>query len=286
MLSLFDCAVKDSGHTDFGLLMGQQSRPGTYSALGYAIMNCANLSEALDLIPRYEDVVMEIGCTRIERQGDQVKLIWGTQNNTPCPRALIDSILSSWMVLAHWLTGKQITPDATHLSYPKPSNLSLHHQLFGKQVQFSCDKNAFVFRASTVLDEKILQADLEMNKIMKQRVISLKEQLNNKRPVSQSIITTLNQKLPQGIVALSDIALELNSSERTLRRRLKEENCNYQELLAALRHKLACDYLTDPGLSILDIALLLGYSEHSSFTAAFKSWQGETPIHYRKKQAG
>lgn len=285
MLSLFDIVVQDSGHDDFGLMMGQQSRPGTYSALGYAIMNCASLSEAFELIPRYEDVVMEIGRTRIERQADQIKLIWGTQNNVPCPRALIDSILSSWMFLAHWLTGKTIVPDSTLLSYSKPSKPSHYRGLFGDNIQFSCDENAFVFRKSTILDEKILQADLAMNQLMTQRVISLKEQLKKHRPVSQSIVATLNQKLPHGIVSLSEIAIELNSSERTLRRRLKEEGSSYHELLANLRHKLACNYLADPSLSILDITLLLGYSEHSSFTAAFKNWQGETPVSFRKRQS-
>jgi AraC-like DNA-binding protein len=64
---------------------------------------------------------------------------------------------------------------------------------------------------------------------------------------------------------------------------LKEEETNFQELLAKLRHALACNYLKDPNLSVLDVALLLGYSEHSSFTAAFKTWQGETPNLYRKR---
>jgi len=283
MLSLFDVIVRKSGNKDFGLMMGQHSRPGTYSALGYAIMNCANLSEAFELIPRYEDVVMEIGRTRIERQGNQVKLIWGTQNNTPCPRALIDSILSSWMFLAHWLTGKNTLPDITLLSYPKPSDQSAYRKLFGRDIRFSCTENAFIFCGATFLDEKILQADLAMNQIMTQRMISLKAQLDKERPLSQSIIATLNQKLPLGMASLSDIARELNSSERTLRRRLKEEGSSYQELLANLRHQLACTYLADPSLSILDITLLLGYSEHSSFTAAFKNWQGETPISYRQQ---
>jgi len=282
MLSLFEQIVKQSGKEDFGLIMGQQSRPGTYSALGYAVMNCAHLGEAFHLIPRYEDVVMEIGRTQIESEGAQIKLIWGTQDNAPCSRALIDSIFSSWMFLAHWLSGKKIAPHKTQFTYPEPLDQRFHHKLFGENIEFSCEQNAFIFIGSSVLDEKILQADLVMNNIMKQRMIELKAKLRHDLPTTQAITEVLKQALPIGISSLSEIAMKLKTSERTLRRHLKEEGSNYQELLSNLRHTLACNYLKDLNLSILDIALLLGYSEHSSFTAAFKIWQGKTPLAYRK----
>jgi AraC-like DNA-binding protein len=284
MLSLFDRIVAQSGKQDFGLIMGQQSRPGTYSALGYAVMNCASLKDAFHLVPRFEDVVMEIGRTRIDTDHDQVKLVWGTQDDAPCPRALIDSILSSWIFLASWLTGKPLIPDITQLSYAEPQDISLHQNLFGRDVRFKCEENAFTFLSSAALDEKVLQADRAMSNIMKQRVIALQNQLKSDRPISQSIVAELIKKMPVGLVALSDVAVELETSERTLRRRLREEGSSYQKLLTKLRHQLACDYLGDPALSILDIALLLGYTEHSSFTAAFKNWQGEPPVTYRMNQ--
>lgn len=283
MLALFDQVIVQSGNEDFGLIMGQQSRPGTYSALGYAVMNCANLGEAFQLVPRYEDVVMEIGRTQIEIEGTQIKLIWGTQDNTPCSRALIDSIFSSWLFLAHWLSGKKTVPHKTQLTYPKPQDQTLHHQLFGKNIEFSCEQNAFIFVDPSVLEEKILQADTVMNKLMKQRVVELKAQLKSDQTVTRRITEVLRQTLPVGISSLSEIAKKMNVSERTLRRHLKEEGSNFQTLISDLRCTLACEYLKDLNLSILDIALLLGYSEHSSFTAAFKTWQGETPMAYRKR---
>tara|TARA_R110001592_G_C13189203_1_gene752169 strand:+ start:7510 stop:8553 length:1044 start_codon:yes stop_codon:yes gene_type:complete len=283
MLSLFDLIVKQSGNDNFGLIMGQESRPGTYSALGYAVMNCANLEDAFQLIPRYEDVVMEIGQTQIKLEDKHIKLIWGTQGDAPCPRALIDSIFSSWLFLAFWLSGKKIVPHQTQLTYASPEDLSLHHQLFGENIEFSCKQNAFIFLDRSVLNEKVLQADVEMNQLMKQRAIELKAKLRSDCPTTQAITDSLRQTLPNGVSSLSFIAAKLNTSERTLRRHLKEEGNNFQELLTKLRHTLACNYLKDHNLSVLDVALLLGYSEHSSFTAAFKTWQGEAPNLYRKR---
>jgi len=283
MFSLFEEIIRGSGNLDFGLVMGQQSRPGTYSGLGYAVMNCANLGDALSLIPRYEDVVMELGRTKIEFEGQRVKMIWGGPVGVLCPRALIDSILSSWLFLARWLTGVSARPDEVRFSYERPADTRLHHKLFGPNVHFSCSENAFVFSDGAILKEKILQADEEMNYLMTRRVKGLKEQLNTKNSDVAIVESTLRRLMPLGRVSLADVARDIGIGERTLRRRLSVGGSRFQDLLISLRHKLACEYLEDLGLSVLDIALLLGYTEHSSFTAAFKVWQGEAPMHYRKR---
>ena len=51
----------------------------------------------------------------------------------------------------------------------------------------------------------------------------------------------------------------------------------------ALRQALALGYVRDPGLSLLDIAYLLGFSEQSAFQRAFKRWTGATPGDYRRQ---
>ncbi|HCB38720.1 MAG TPA: AraC family transcriptional regulator, partial [Gammaproteobacteria bacterium] len=45
---------------------------------------------------------------------------------------------------------------------------------------------------------------------------------------------------------------------------------------------LARHYLNDPNMSLVDVAFLLGFSEQSPFTKAFKRWTGETPGEYRR----
>ncbi|HEJ2575411.1 TPA: helix-turn-helix transcriptional regulator [Pseudomonas aeruginosa] len=57
-------------------------------------------------------------------------------------------------------------------------------------------------------------------------------------------------------------------------------------MLDELRQQLAKQYLADPALSLSEIALMLGYSEQSAFSRAFRGWYGETPLRYRKKPTG
>jgi len=75
----------------------------------------------------------------------------------------------------------------------------------------------------------------------------------------------------------------LKLSRRTLQRRLKAEKTSFQSILREVRAELAITYLKDARLRSLEIAMLLGYSNISSFTTAFKSWYNMPPAEYRQK---
>ena len=75
----------------------------------------------------------------------------------------------------------------------------------------------------------------------------------------------------------------LRLSRRTLQRRLKAERTSFQKILREVRAELAVNYLRDARLKSLEIAMLLGYSNISTFTTAFKSWYDMPPAAYRQK---
>jgi AraC-like DNA-binding protein len=75
----------------------------------------------------------------------------------------------------------------------------------------------------------------------------------------------------------------LKLSRRTLQRRLKAEKTSFQKVLKEVRAVLAVNYLSDTRLKSLEVAMLLGYSNISTFTTAFKSWYDLPPAEYRQK---
>jgi AraC-like DNA-binding protein len=70
-------------------------------------------------------------------------------------------------------------------------------------------------------------------------------------------------------------------SERTLVRRLAETGTSFSEILSQLRHELALKYLREPKLNLTQVAFLLGYSNQSAFSAAFKRTTGWPPREMR-----
>jgi AraC-like DNA-binding protein len=84
--------------------------------------------------------------------------------------------------------------------------------------------------------------------------------------------------------ANADVACRrLKLSRRTLQRRLKAEKTSFQKVLQEVRAELAVRYLRDERLKALEVAMLLGYSNISSFTTAFKSWYDMPPAEYRQR---
>lgn len=83
---------------------------------------------------------------------------------------------------------------------------------------------------------------------------------------------------------LSDVAPQLHVSERTLIRRLQDENLSFQGIKDELRRDLAILNLARRGVSLAEISYALGFSTPAVFHRAFRHWTGMTPGKYRSAQ--
>jgi AraC-like DNA-binding protein len=72
-------------------------------------------------------------------------------------------------------------------------------------------------------------------------------------------------------------------SERTLQRRLEEEETSFLQLLDDTRRELADQYLGRLHLSLGQAAYLLGFSDQSSFFRACRRWFKLSPGQYRSQ---
>jgi AraC-like DNA-binding protein len=73
-------------------------------------------------------------------------------------------------------------------------------------------------------------------------------------------------------------------SERTLARRLTEERTSYDEIVDHLRRSLALQYIKERGVSLSQIAWLLGYEGPTSFNHAFVRWTSRSPSTARNEK--
>ena len=80
---------------------------------------------------------------------------------------------------------------------------------------------------------------------------------------------------------MMQMATELGMSTRSLRRRLAEEDTDYESLVTEVRRSLAEELLKADALRVEQIAERLGYAEVASFSRAFKRWTGLSPRAYR-----
>jgi AraC-like DNA-binding protein len=91
----------------------------------------------------------------------------------------------------------------------------------------------------------------------------------------------LLEQLTSGEPSEEALARAMGMSPRTLQRRLGDLGLSYKDVLDKTRYDLALRYLDDPGKTVTDITFLLGFSEQSAFSRAFKRWNGKAPTSYR-----
>ncbi|KUR70855.1 hypothetical protein AQZ52_13600 [Novosphingobium fuchskuhlense] len=100
--------------------------------------------------------------------------------------------------------------------------------------------------------------------------------------LSQMVLRDLNSCA----IEQERFAREMGMSSRTLRRKLTEQGSSFQQVLDECRMRQAVfEFRVRPDLSIAQIALRLGYAEHSNFTRAFHRWSGISPQAYRAQLA-
>ena len=88
-------------------------------------------------------------------------------------------------------------------------------------------------------------------------------------------------RLKGEVPPLSEVASALAMSERSIQRGLRDEDTSYRQLVDEVRKDLALQHLGRPGTSATDVAFLLGFSEPSAFTRAFRRWTGSAPTQFR-----
>lgn len=70
-------------------------------------------------------------------------------------------------------------------------------------------------------------------------------------------------------------------STRTLQRKLKLSGSSYSQIVQEARFELACSHLDEPGMKVIDVAMMAGYESPQHFTRAFRRFTGVTPSQYR-----
>ena len=103
-------------------------------------------------------------------------------------------------------------------------------------------------------------------------------------PLRREVEARLEPMLEAGSVRIEEVARELGLSRQTLYRRLKAEGSTFEEILDALRRRLAIR-LVRAGHPVKEVAYRLGFSDPAAFSRAFKRWTGKSPTDMRGPKA-
>ena len=277
---LLENIQKIKNQTALGLKIGRLGRPHHFGVMGYLIMHCQTLGEALLRFQRYQELIHDFSKVRVTIDKSSLIMKWDTELGKSTQ--LSDEVfLSCFISFIQHISSEDVKPKSLQFNHENSFSVSEYEAIIKCPVSFGHDQVALEMSLDDV-NVAINSSDPDLLAIMDSKAQALKRE----DEFLMSLQELLSKSLSQGIPTLEKTAKQLKISARTLHRRLQERDLNFKKFLQQTREQLAKYYLSDANLSLNEISYLLGYSEQSSFARAFKIWFEMTPNEYRKMTSG
>ena len=281
-LLIQDQAAEYTKDPYFGLHMGEFAHAGSWSILGYMMMNSTTVEQALEKAQRYSRIVGDLIHTQTESQENRIKYIYTTPPFAPkMSRHCFEASLASSVCMIRAITGTKLSPSAVHLTSSPPTSMAEYERVFCCPVYFEQKESSLTIDAS-ILHTPVLLPNSELLQHFENYAQEFLGRIDRKNEYTHKVTKLILSRLDDETLSIEGIAKDMHVSVRTLQNRLREEGVVFSKLLQEIRVKLAQKYLQEEH-SVETIAYLLGFSEPSVFRKAFKKWSGITPKEYREQ---
>ncbi len=263
-----------------GLSIGALVEPRHVGVLGYLVLASATLGDALLAYRRYERLFYGAELAEVVRIGDAIELRWSAH-------ATGLGLLGDAVSVAALFTfmRDQVDADATfaEVAFPHaaPRDAAAYRAFFGCRVRFG-DTHVRLRIPGPFLALPMRHRDPHLRALLDEQARALLSAIPERDAFEVALSRAICAALPEGAPTVARLARGMHVSIRTLQRRLEARGLTWQALLDRTRTELALRYLADPSLSLPEVALLLGYSEQSAFTRAFRRATGATPSRVRR----
>lgn len=264
----------------FSLKAHQFWHPSYIHALGYAWLASHTLREAVSRFVRYIRVVSEKPFLKLKEDPDGFTLIFGFELLDMRIPTQIDMGMALAIHMCRLNYGEDLTPIYVDIVHPEPPCAEEYYALYKSPIRFSAERDSMTFSFAD-FDKYLIGANPQLARLNDQVMIEYLAKLDRDNIIDRAT-TVIIDMLPSGGLAGDKVAEQLNMSVRSLQRRLKEAGTTFHRLLDGVRNDLASTYVRDPDIELVEVAFLLGFSDQSAFSRAFKRWTGRPPSEVRK----
>ena len=240
------------------------------------------VADAFAQLNRYERLIADVDGLAagnrlvLSRSAGQLWLIDTRKNPNDFPE-LTESSFARMASSSRRMPGEKSFVKAVHVTHAEPAYRAEYDRIFQVPVVFESDKNALLMTDDSWLSLKNPLPSRYVFGILSERAEALLKSLESSKTTRGRVESLLMPILHTGDANMDLIAGKLGFSRQTLFRKLKAEGVSFEKVLDELRHKLALHYLAGKKVSVNETAYLVGFSEPSAFTRAFKRWTGASP---------
>lgn len=265
-----------------GLRIGRLVRPHHSGILGYLVMACDTLGEALLRFQHYQSLLHNLSAAELKTGPQSLTISWDVKRGRSTQ--LSDEVfISAVLALVREITARpDICPSKVTFNHEVAFDHSEYESMLGCPVEFDC-KHVSIAVPVSALSIPINGRDPHLLALLEKQAAALLSRGRDHDELLSQLHHAVAELLPQGTARLPECARQLHLSTRTLHRRLNQRGLNFNQVLRQTRQQLTRMYLQDPSLSLSEIAFLLGYSEQSAFSRACREWFSMTPKDLRAR---
>jgi len=265
---------------DFFLQLGKRIPLMAHGNVGMAMFACKDIQTLLMLAEKF--VPLAFSSLRLSLTNEGNKTTFSIDAQTGCPLldiAVTEAVLGTMLVNLSRLSSTDIKPLRASIGYQKLPYYLAYEALLQCPVEFAKSKTALLFSNQQML-LPIQTADALGGTLLVEQCQDDLDQVEQGLSFALRITEIITNNLSDS-PSITFVANKMQLSERSLRRRLDEENVSFRELVKNIRHDKAL-YLLEKTESRIDkIAQELGYKEIASFRRVFKERMGVSPRAWR-----
>jgi AraC-like DNA-binding protein len=284
-IALLQHCVELTEDEAFGLVAAEQLQPQVLHGLGLAWLASDTVYAGLVRMVRFDKLISTGADMRLEEEGDLIHAClepnMGGEDVAPTGR---DYAVGMVTRMCRLTLGEFLAPVLIQIARPAPEQPERWEYMLSSRVEFDCAATRITWSRADIM-EPLITGDPALARVNDEQTQNYLDSFLA-QTTSREVVDQIVEKLPDGPPNQQQIADALHVSNRTLQRKLKGEGTSFMDLLQDTRLQLARKYLRQPSRSVVETSYLLGFSEPSTFSRAFKRWTGVAPAEFREMSEG
>jgi len=280
--ALWTLALNYTKEPSLALSLGSKPFQDEMGLVGHIFFNNDTLNAALKQYERYYALVHEGMHIEVKTDAKFAYINYICDSEEAYSQTDMEYTLaiSIYRAMLHIRDGIEI--EHIYFQHSPPTYESSYNEVFPCPVRFNHAHCSIVFKKQ-YLDFKLPKRSLYLHQVLTHHIETLLKKIRPEETLTDKVINLVEKKLAKDNIDAEHIADKLCMSRHTLYRKLKQEGLSFHDLVDQVRKDKAFHYLDLNKRSLSEIAFLLGFSELSAFSRAFKRWTGISPAKYIKQ---
>jgi len=281
---LLDELAAATGDAALGMHVGAKLQATQLGLIGQLAVTAQTLVEAIDKMRNCFFIFQSNTHFGLHQEEDLLWLSYAINDNRiPIHRQNADLMIAIFVNFLRSVLGRSWSPVEIRFQHGKPDHGPKYERAFGCPIQFGRRINAIGINPRD-LNAAMPKRDAQMHKLLEDVVDHLADQRKIQADFGFIVKQHILMLMGSEPVTSRQVAQSMRLAETKFLKLVRAKKLSFHDLVKETRFDLARHYLDQPEISLTEISLLLGYSELSAFSRAFRRMRGETPQQYRQQK--